>query len=1613
MTAKDKRYVAGVEKALATFDSLVEWADYIAFLLRLQKALALGEEQPKSAAWIPHPQQVAQKLLACLSPRLPNGVHQKTLALYGLIFQAISDKYFSQTVHLWLPGLLPLVSYGSMLVKPEVLLLYKTHVLPRSGGALKSVCKPLMLLLLSGIDDVNSEVYSDAFALLDQLKDRLTDNLHFWHCVFLCVITSPERRLGALNWLNLRLPVLSELSAEAQYCLDPEPGLLIRAFTAALDTKTSFNPATDIVVIRGFFDLLLSHLPLSSPILQSRVAPADREILLMACLNITLRRDMSLNRRLWLWLLGPEDDSELKDKSQQYFANYALPVISEGVLSLVNSEDPSTKVHGFRLCLSLIVDRWEISRLATPRLFVPVLQSCYASAGDKEVLLACKAFFDAVEACYIWDYIICNLVLSGTASNFDMLSFLLKNFDFHDQELANHIPLAILAVLLSSDLSGNSVHMLRLLLDLAQPKLFSPVSELASKTDVRPDSLVDSIKTYYKNLYLAPETALPIEGPVLSFVILDSLKNWYVSSVEQGLLLSTQLSSILCDFLFTIPTDGDINPFKDLAILDTILAIEPFAFSSDEQTNQKNLLTLFGVVNLTRYFVKNASFAQRNKLLKIVLSNLWYALVNPYPANNEMEAVKCIFDFELSFDVHHVEAGILELLLATPREHRVSAFHKLWAHSSDYSIAETLLAGPLHLVLDDLFDESDSTVMTAQKLVYNIIAEGSAGRLLKLATNPLLGFDFMKFEKTHVTRLDDLKIFCYHLRTIHNIVKCNEKLLKETMNHEFVVSESAEKILLIKSNNWDISTYKSLILAILHKFLNLKPAAGLPKETLKDFVDCCTAALDLFSLLVVGSEVDFESHLQRLIEYCSYYTSWEEKPLEVESVEAQYIKSITHFLNLANSMHVSLDLLQKSGDKEPLLITFIVQGISGCQTSIVMEKWFSLLTKSLYLFNELVFSVVLTLNDAIIHKVKAYFASAKAFSKSDNTADLESSFAILLTGLEDLLSISHSYLLTSSLRKHNPAQANNDGFLGNMILGVFQIESPDVRTDEQNRFYSVLLSIQDTARLAFDIWVWADTTRVEAGEFVSPKTATYFEHKLRFRSRKLLESMMDLERQEVIETIIEHKCETHLKVKILHILDGGRSQVTFPRLINLILSRYYPLAVDEKSRALLNSHVTGKQLSSFLVPYLESVDQDVVDEMWGIAGLFFREVLAHSSHFRELLASYLVVLKVFSAKIGDKRGKNKKELVEYFSRMVGACSILDEPAELDELFKVLTGLVENLGEITQDSDKASSVVTQIISHVKSAKNQDCLDLLISIGQHHPNRALRALVQDNFMNDDFFSGKVQNGKWQTLVQHWIRSEKERMSDLVARITPSAQTGAASIFVWNENSEVEDKIFVLRRITFLVLVMPKDYFANVLEDLFGRLSAALSASCPPLYKAEAFTLVRAISIQFNEMHLLPYWTTIVENMVGVFEDVAAKTQQELASLPKDQTKLVFAASKLLDELLLVGFDEFNLREWLFVASDPGVVTGTLDKRSLIGRICEKTDSLHTKEAVVVVIHPDARLKNRPMLFGQKEVPNLASLRQFFGSCTFINYERIYGLQQVDWDACKEDVLEDLVV
>ncbi|PWY70957.1 hypothetical protein BO70DRAFT_432047 [Aspergillus heteromorphus CBS 117.55] len=516
---KDKnyrRYATTVERALSLFDTaLQEWADYISFLSRLLKAL---QSHPADLPIVPHKALVAKRLSQCLNPSLPSGVHQKALEVYTYIFNLIKPEGLSHDLPLYLPGVAPTLTFASLTVRPLFLSLVETYICSLEPWAIRPALKAIILALLPGLEEETSDDFDPTLRLVNKFRDMAgkmethkqgsdasLSGHYFWQCLFLASITSPSRRSGVLAYLSRYLPKLGitdrrpskgdtsdannelphDISVVADSVILPEPGLLIRCFATGLADE-------QVLVQRNFLDLLVTHLPLSSPILQSRITGDDLQRLIIAAVGVVARRDMSLNRRLWAWLLGPEaandrssfeahhsmsenghqptaDGQEISQS--EYFTRFGLGPLVKGLLRMIEQDTgvPSERTRPFRISLSLM-DRWEVGGYIVPEVFLPIMRSVH-SFGTKapksqfeDVFRSASSFFDGVESGVIFSELL-HLIdwrpqdltsrTEALLSNLELAHFILENFNVREEDMIlGHVPLLTVSTLIKmSELS--------------------------------------------------------------------------------------------------------------------------------------------------------------------------------------------------------------------------------------------------------------------------------------------------------------------------------------------------------------------------------------------------------------------------------------------------------------------------------------------------------------------------------------------------------------------------------------------------------------------------------------------------------------------------------------------------------------------------------------------------------------------------------------------------------------------------------------------------------------------------------------------------------------------------------------------------------------------------------------------------------------------------------------------------------------------------------------------------------------------------------------------------------------------------------------------------------
>ena len=735
---KDKgyrRYASTVERVLSQFDTAVEeWADYITFLGRLLKALSV---KPSGFTEIPHKFLVAKRLSQCLNPDLPSGVHQKTLEVYSYVFSTLGKEGVAADLGLYLPGLSPILSFAALSVKPNVLTVFETYIVPLKSTALRPALKSILLALLPGLEEENGDEFDRTLRILEALKSSIARNSvkgelqddnttahdqYFWQCMFLAGITSTTRRPGALAYLIRNLPQLGNagiasanksttngssdvtkplvsLQEAIDSVISPEPGLLVRSFCAGLQDDRP-------LIQRGFLDLLVTHLPLNSVVLQRKVKAEDLQILVLAATSVVARKDMSLNRRLWSWFLGPEPTTELNGGpgsprdaeitspthdivayQTNHFETFGLQPLANGISAMVAKESgsPVERTKALRICLSLM-DRWEIGGLVVPKLFLPAMRNVWLYQSQSvpqehknEVLRSANMFFDGVESSLIWSEI-CEIIARAITSNvtslvearsmLEMVFFMITSFNIREEEMQTiHMPLIILMIVVQlqqniqeytdSMLFGKSSSMsyaLKIalkLFELVPPRAVTTSNQDTSiqSPSVTPtvsiESILHNINVFYQDNKGNIDIGRPFSEQVVGQLILDHSFALMTKLICLRLASSyTELEQIT--LLLKTSIKKGVSSLPDIEeFLDILLASFEDLQNGNDSLPQPFAVTAAKVAVIEGIFSTPQSSAwippqTLRSVLPSLVHELWPALSASRPKNN-VEAVRALW----------------------------------------------------------------------------------------------------------------------------------------------------------------------------------------------------------------------------------------------------------------------------------------------------------------------------------------------------------------------------------------------------------------------------------------------------------------------------------------------------------------------------------------------------------------------------------------------------------------------------------------------------------------------------------------------------------------------------------------------------------------------------------------------------------------------------------------------------------------------------------------------------------------------------------------------------------------------------------------------------------
>ncbi|KAL3233091.1 Protein dopey [Nakaseomyces bracarensis] len=1681
LDSKQKKFCSQVEKAIKKFDLVVEWADYISSLGTLLKALQSWSPKFQNVQYfVPFPYDVSRRLASSLSPSLPAGVHLKALEVYTYIFENIGQVTLANEVNIWIPGILPLMAYASMSVRSQVIELYETYILQLRSNTLKVIIKPLIASMFPGIEDESSEFLRPTLKLIEILKENLDDDPLFWQTCFIVISNNPERRAGGLVWLTKYFPSLNaiphkvvelknrensnsnsepnkstsslELSERkkikedafsillpaAKDLVTPEPGLLIRCLVSCLKDEN------DILIKRGILELLLQRIRLDSPVLQTLISQDDRKLLIMSCCETTLSKDMSLNRRVWNWLLGVSSSTNRTNESSatsfknqtqfdniksesdtvsDYFKKNGLVCLTEGLKDLLKEDDGI--ILAYKLCLS-IMDRWEIGSLIIPDIFIDLLLAAYNRKSNKVVLNSSSRFFDAVETNIIWGKIFQYFIKH---KELGLLQFVLSNFNIASDEeiVVRHLPLLLLTLLsvchplLNESTFDHSrfYEICHIILSNIPERGFLPISQSRmTKTGIPNETeTIKIIETFYNKVSNPLENMSsddiniqsPFKSEDLTYLIISHLQEILLEQIKSGVSLQ-KVTNLYISFYDKIP---EIDEPNDNKIWSDALLIE-YVFDSLNTQMIYDLQYFSGLVDIySNYLSKRINLLQSVKLLTKLIQTLWFFLTNP---RYQDTAIKCIESFERAMPTEFVESAVAGAFAKEQSiKVRIDILNLLWCRLSSSS---TIYERPLEIVLDELNDVQNPYYLIVSKWVYSVLSNGSINNLFNILVNQLTVFDLFKREQIYDT--DDLEMFTYRIQLLRDLLITNNGTLMKSFKSELSPVNSTE---LWKDE--DVSTYKNLTIAILLKFLQ-KRNNNHPKSI--------RSALVLLDNLLDGSETNFKDIVIFLLEKSSIYIS--EGELEGELIAVALINIVSKVLRLSHQNGIKLDIFDDNSTHMKY-IDYLVTTVSSMSGPLIVTAYVQLLSESIVYFESSIFRMLLPLSASMVQCVQRLFILEK------EQGGYYESISLLLNGLEELLEVSHGYLIAGENESFFGNNSSRSDFLQSMVSNVFSSENNNIDIKIQGERDVVVQSFKQVINCTFEIWLWSHSQ----SSMVSPDAiqhASYTSYKFKFKTKNIMEKLYFLEPSEVLEALINLKKEQMIII-LLQSLDGNRPALTIPYFFVSIVLRCNRSSTVKFSRissinkgqsnkiakmdpSLLNK-LSVKTIMHYLLKYTEVLENTSVEDFYTDFIAFLKEVATNQYAYKDITLDVfefcsIIAQKMAMSKFGDEK-RARKELADtflkYFSSAIEAIS--KNKIEYPEIVLSLQKVVRKTGYIVNEDasgDKLALVYSAIINniivpnlkgHEKIINLRDFKLLLLELSKHGAKvKQWKQAIQDAFYDNNLLSTIFKDDIWKNVISEWSGQSDVR-DRLLAELLPlvitkktSLAPTAISFNAWGD-SETEGRKKNILRIAFLLNVGKTDQYLLYFQQIINFVLQYLISNESDL-KAMCWLLFRVLLLKFSQSHFNEHWgmiTSVLQNnLQEFFENLQIQEQVD----PNNILQLC----KTLDMLLVLSYEGFcATNEWIFIIDTINCIYKTNSFVALVDEISTTREyEITTMDDLDITTNTSSF---RPLLLGVHSINRHNQLRSFFQNLSYVHYERNYGLHHLNYDDIQKDVALDI--
>ncbi len=378
----------------------------------------------------------------------------------------------------------------------------------------------------------------------------------------------------------------------------------------------------------------------------------------------------------------------------------------------------------------------------------------------------------------------------------------------------------------------------------------------------------------------------------------------------------------------------------------------------------------------------------------------------------------------------------------------------------------------------------------------------------------------------------------------------------------------------------------------------------------------------------------------------------------------------------------------------------------------------------------------------------------------------------------------------------------------------------------------------------------------------------------------------------------------------------------------------------------------------------------------------------------------------------------------------------------DDVVTILTLIVPKFEKIFLEFERLLGAVQIISSGVLGPAfrskafpdnlTSSTLELLLEMsGLVHARKLWKKDVSEAFNHPRFFfsSIAVVKGYWLRLIRQWAAGDKDRLPELLLRLSQPTTAGIVfGVGATSARLDADRKAQLnLRRIAFLLLASDQDAFveslAGVVEKLEELLTAKPTTSPSSATRADVYLVLRALVLKTASVHLFPLWSMMSAELQAALASVAASERSDTYS-----DVAVLHACKLLDTLLVVAPEEFQLQEWLFITDSIDAVYRPPSPKKPTALVDELSEALGSTSygALLTPRGMGGGGGDAPQHMGPLRKPLLRAdtvhaadmedvrgriLKPFFSQLSIYAFESRYSIGMPDLGACREELLADI--